>query len=619
MKGLYRISSLVLMVFFMAGCMSDSDSKVEQADEFNWQLVWQDDFESPDIDGEKWNFVEGAGGYGNNELQNYTSRTENVRIEDGSLIIEARKENYKSSPYTSAKVTTAGKGEWTYGRYEFRAKLPAGQGIWPAIWMMPADVDVYGGWPSCGEIDIMELVGHEADTVHGTLHYGMPWKYTGSSFVLEKGSFQEDFHIFALEWLPGEMRWYVDGQLFLVQDDWYSQKNNREAEYTFNAPFDRDFYIQLNVAVGGNWPGYPDDSTVFPQKMVVDWIRVYESAEGYGKVPVKLRKEETIQSGRAPQKNGNYVYNDLFDSVMDYWEFGNYEGGSGKASVVDGEMNIAIDVAGDQIWANQLIQNDMFIEEGKSYSVSFKGAAETPRKIMIKIGGLGDRGWAAYSGEQYIQIDSEMKTYTFDFTMEEKTDAHARYEFNMGLGDADIRIDNASLFLIGGEVGEINEIPSRKALNDGNLIYNGTFDQGNNRTEFWVIDSDSESDAFLSVSPEIYKREGHLSILDSSKMEKGIVLYQQGISIDANESYMLSFDAYARGNRKLSAALLDNGGEILYGPVDVDLTVESEHYSITFPVDRDFRDIRVAFLVADSDVKRDPDVILDNVSFVEVK
>ena len=153
------------------------------------------------------------------------------RIENNALVLEARKENFQGSPYTSAKLTTSGKAEWTYGRYEIRAKLPEGQGIWPAIWMMPSDMNVYGGWPSCGEIDIMELVGHEPDTIHGTLHYGNPWKYTGGSFELEEGSFQDDYHEFALEWLPGEMRWYVDDQLYLIQKDWYSQENTMEEKF----------------------------------------------------------------------------------------------------------------------------------------------------------------------------------------------------------------------------------------------------------------------------------------------------------------------------------------------------------------------------------------------------
>ena len=280
-------------------------------------------------------------------------------------------------------------------------------------------------------------------------------------------------------------------------------------------------------------------------------------------------------------------------------------------------MKISISDSGNQIWANQLVQLDMFIEQGKTYNVSFSARAQTPRKIMIKIGGLGDRGWAAYSNEEYIQINENMENYSFDFTMEEKTDDKARYEFNMGLGNEDIWLDDISLTLVKDLKMDkgVAVLPARKALGDGNLIYNGKFDQGRNRTAFWNLDYDSESDAFLSVSTDIYERSGHLSILSSSKLVKGIILYQDQISISENEAYTLVFDAYARGNRTLSTAILNEDGDILYGPLDVELNTENQTYSVVFPVDGNFRNVKVAFLPADSGVKRDPDIILDNVSF----
>lgn len=616
MKKGITAAILTLLFFVLFSCSSSSEVFVLDS-EFEWVLVWEDDFSGDSIDESRWNFIQGAGGYGNNELQNYTSRTENARLEKGRLIIEAREENYGGSPYTSAKLTSAGKGEWTYGRYEFRAKLPEGQGIWPAVWMMPADMDVYGGWPSCGEIDIMELVGHEADTVHGTLHYGMPWKYTGDSYSLDGEKFSEDFHIFTLIWLPGEMRWYVDGYLFQTQTDWYSQLNSPEAPFTFNAPFDRDFYLQLNVAVGGNWPGYPDETTSFPQRMEIDWIRVYESSSAYPEAPVKKPVEEETITGREPQSDGNYVYNDSFSDRDAFWEFGNYEGGSGSASVESGEMKIAISRAGGQIWANQLIQQEMFLEQGRSYTVSFEARASEPRELMVKMGGLGDRGWAAYSGEQYISIDTEMKSYTFDFTMEEKSDPKARYEFNMGLHDADVWIDNAVLRLKNGEELTISDFFARRALKSGNYIYNGTFDQGYDRMAFWKIKNDSTSDAFLSVKPGLYEREGHLSLLESSGEMLGIRLYQDEIPFEQG-TYRLAFSAYARGERKLYAALLDGMGNILSGPNSVMLSTELDQYQMDFQVDGNVENGTVAFLPAISGVKRDPDIIFDNVSFVSL-
>lgn len=255
-----------------------------------WELVWADEFDRPEIDSSKWSLVDGAGGFGNNELQYYTSRPENARVENGTLIIEARKEKYQGSPYTSAKLLTRNKGDWTYGKYEIRARLPLGQGIWPAIWMMPTDMNRYGGWPECGEIDIMELLGHEPGKVYGTIHYGMPWWHTGASYVLPGGkSFSDDYHLFGLIWLPGEIRWYVDGRLYQTQKDWFCRDPETSHEFAFPAPFDRDFYIQLNVAVGGNWPGYPDAGTVFPQVMAVDYVRVYRLKDGY---PPVVKKPE---------------------------------------------------------------------------------------------------------------------------------------------------------------------------------------------------------------------------------------------------------------------------------------------------------------------------------------
>lgn len=235
-----------------------------------WEPVWSDEFEGKELDRSKWKFETGGHGFGNNELQFYTDRPENTHLEGGSLVIEAREEKFQNRGYTSAKLQS--KAAWTYGRYEFRAKLPQGRGVWPAIWMMPEDMKKYGGWPSCGEIDILEQLGHEPNRVYGTLHFGNPHRSKGASVVLKKGSLSEDFHEYVLEWFPGEVRWYVDGELYQAQNDWFTNA----AGAAWPSPFDRPFYLQLNVAVGGNWPGSPDGATVWPQKLTVDYIRVYK-------------------------------------------------------------------------------------------------------------------------------------------------------------------------------------------------------------------------------------------------------------------------------------------------------------------------------------------------------
>ena len=246
-----------------------------------WELVWHDEFDGASIDLKKWEHEINAQGGGNNELQYYTNRSENSFIENGSLVIQALKEHYTgpegTREFTSARLRTLRKGDWKYGRFEIKAKLPFGQGLWPAIWMLPSE-NKYGGWAASGEIDIMELVGHEPNKVYGTLHYGGEWPdnvQSGKSYNLSQGTFADDFHLFTIEWDTTEFRWYVDGIFYQSQTQWYTQN----ADYP--APFDQYFHLLLNVAVGGNWPGRPDNSTTFPQQMVVDYVRVYKKVSKY--------------------------------------------------------------------------------------------------------------------------------------------------------------------------------------------------------------------------------------------------------------------------------------------------------------------------------------------------
>jgi beta-glucanase (GH16 family) len=233
-------------------------------------MVWNDEFTGTSIDTTKWSFDLGTGapsltGWGNNELQYYTSNAANVSVVNGTLTINAKKESYQGSAYTSARLQTKLKGDWTYGRFEIRAKLPKGKGIWPAIWMLPTD-NYYGGWAASGEIDIMELLGHEPAKVYGTIHFGGVWPDNQSSsenYTLPKGDFSDDFHIFAIEWDSEGISWYVDSIRYSVKPH--------------TQPFDKRFYLIMNLAVGGNWPGNPDGSTVFPVRMEVDYVRVYAS------------------------------------------------------------------------------------------------------------------------------------------------------------------------------------------------------------------------------------------------------------------------------------------------------------------------------------------------------
>lgn len=281
------------LCFVLCACL------VASAHAQDWQLIWADEFETVSVDVGKWEFQIGDGsaygipGWGNNELQYY--RSENATLENGKLVITAKKETFGGKSYTSTRMRTYLKGDWTYGRFEIRAKLPFGKGIWPAIWMLPTD-NTYGGWAASGEIDIMELVGHEPNKVHGTLHFGGAWPNNASAnafHTLPTGRFADDFHVFRIEWKPGEIRWYMDDVLYHTRTQWWSSNG------PFPAPFDKRFHLLLNVAVGGNWPGSPDATTTFPQRMEVDYVRVYRDRS----VSVEEREEHFVPQAFALRQN----------------------------------------------------------------------------------------------------------------------------------------------------------------------------------------------------------------------------------------------------------------------------------------------------------------------------
>jgi beta-glucanase (GH16 family) len=239
-------------------------------------LVWQDEFDGPAgqrPDTTKWVPEVGGSGWGNNQLEYDTDRPENASLDGaGRLAIVARREDYGGRAYTSARLITRGRYQATLGRFEARLKLPSGQGLWPAFWLLGSDIGTVG-WPACGEIDIMEYRGQQPKTAHGSLHgpgYSGGQALT-SSFQLTAGAFDTDFHVFAVEWEQERITWFIDGIQF---------KTATPADLPSGARwvFDHPFFVILNVAVGGNYVGPPDETTVFPQTMLVDWVRVYQAA-----------------------------------------------------------------------------------------------------------------------------------------------------------------------------------------------------------------------------------------------------------------------------------------------------------------------------------------------------
>ncbi|PSR11631.1 MAG: hypothetical protein DA408_10965 [Bacteroidetes bacterium] len=246
----------------------------------NYTLVWSDEFDGAEIDQSKWSFDLGDGcqisenlcGWGNNELQYYTERPQNVYLADGKLVIKAIKETplyLGEHLYTSTRMVTKNKGDWTYGRFDIRARMPIGKGLWGAAWMLPTD-NVYGIWPKSGEIDIMEYIGSTPKRVFGTIHYGHDfWRFTSNETFLETGTLHDDFHVFSAIWTESCIQFLLDGQP-------YGPANTRSTTLPTTWPFDQDFHMILNLAVGGNLPGNPDGTATFPQIMEVDYVRVYQ-------------------------------------------------------------------------------------------------------------------------------------------------------------------------------------------------------------------------------------------------------------------------------------------------------------------------------------------------------
>jgi beta-glucanase (GH16 family) len=262
---------------FMAAAGTGAAGATVQSADANWVLTWSDEFDGPDgsaPDAKKWTTETGGGGWGNNELEYYTARRTNSRVEKGNLVIDALQEKFTgpdgvTREYTSARLKTGKLFMQKYGKFEARIRIPKGQGMWPAFWMLGDDIPT-AGWPACGEIDIMENVGFEPATVHGTIH-GPGYsggKSLGAPYVLPSGDVAGDFHVFAVEWEPKEIRFYVDGHL-------YETRTPADLPAGARWVFDHPFFLIMNVAVGGKWPGNPDASTKFPQEMMVDYVRVY--------------------------------------------------------------------------------------------------------------------------------------------------------------------------------------------------------------------------------------------------------------------------------------------------------------------------------------------------------
>lgn len=282
MKPIHACAALWI-VLTIAGCSKTSSGTSTPATpvapvtpttptpSLTYQLVWSDEFNTDGkTDSTKWGYDVGGTGWGNNELQYYTNaRSENARVSGGNLVIETRKESFGGKNYTSARLLTKGKAQWTYGKFEIRAKLPRGRGTWPAIWTLAATSPLV--WPDDGELDIMEEVGYDPNVIHGTSHSklynGANGKQKGGSVLIKDA--QDSFHVYSMEWTESSVTWLVDGNFYFV----YNNPNTGTDAW----PFLKNFFLILNIAIGGNWGGVQGvDDSIFPQSMLIDYVRVYQ-------------------------------------------------------------------------------------------------------------------------------------------------------------------------------------------------------------------------------------------------------------------------------------------------------------------------------------------------------
>jgi len=449
-----------------------------------WTLVWNDEFEGDALDTTKWDYQYGTGseyglsGWGNEEQQYY--QAENVSVSDGILKIEARKENVGNQPYTSGRIRTVNNEtseplfEKTYGKFEARMKLPTGNGVWPAFWLLPDLTDnPYGTWAVSGEIDIMEAKGRLPQESSGTIHYGQVWpnnKYSGGTYNMPEGESIDQYHVYSLEWEPGEMRWYVDGNMFHKETSWYARGEGKKEDYPFPAPFDKDFYILLNLAIGGNFDGgrLPSNSDL-PATMEIDYVRVYDKEGGYDKTVKKPRVEvdevgtekyisedleyNYVQDTAFETVNAEAITNRVMDVNSSNWYFLACAEYGGRAELTTGEEDgysyVSVDVTnkGTQNYSVQLIQHLPMVK-GYTYELSFDAKSDESRGLLTKFGGDDDNGWATYAGAFSDKLTPEWQHYTQKFQMMSATDGTTRLEINLGETTGELKIANITLKVV---------------------------------------------------------------------------------------------------------------------------------------------------------------------------
>ena len=575
-----------------------------------YKLKWKDDFNGDSLNKADWNVETHEPGWVNSEWQAYVDSADNIQVKDGKLLLKPVKTVDKdgNASYTSGRINTQGRHDFKYGYFECRAKVPTGKGYLPAFWMMPTDENLYGQWPKCGEIDIMEVMGQETNKAYGTIHYGEPHAQSqGTYSVSAADNFADNYHTYAVDWEPGKITWYIDGIKYHEESDWFSAKEN-QGTVAYPAPFDQPFYMILNLAVGGSWVGYPDDTTTYDdQEYAIDYVKVYQK-DSYDENVKKPEKEVIFKEA---DTNGNYITNGEFSVAEDLsddvdWKFLTAEGGKGSAKIENKEIVISTTEAGKQDYSIQLVQPNLPIRKGGTYMVSFDAYADAARTMKVDVS-APDRSFARYLADTDVDLTTQKQTYTYTFKMEKADDANGRLEFNLGktASTAAVHITNVKVTW-DGKRDTGNE---KTILADGNSVYNGSFQEGENRLGYWDIVNDANASVFVTDLADGRR----LKVTSAAGTESGKVLVgQKDLALMNGTNYVLSFSAQAAAAKSMNVTVA--GKEYT-----AELDNEKKSYSFKFTQDSDNKDISfdlgLGTTVWLDDVRIDEDTLIKNGSF----
>lgn len=573
-KVMYRISSEESPEEESGGKPEEKPGEEEnQLTYEGYHLKWQDEFEGDTLNREDWNVELHDPGWVNAEWQEYVDSEENIYLKDGKLVLKPVKTVHEDgeTTYTSGRINTQNKQNFKYGIFEARVKVPEGKGYLPAFWLMASDENQYGQWPRCGEIDIMEVHGSDTAKSYGTIHYGNPHRESQGTSQLSEGSFSEDYHTFAVEWLPGRINWYMDGKMFHTEDDWYSRTEG-QGEITYPAPFDQEFYMILNLAVGGSWVGYPDETTDFENAAYeIDYVRVYQK-DSYDENVTKPEREVIL---RDPDENGNYMVNGDFAVAEDLadekdWKFLTALGGEAEAEIKDHMMIVHTDNGGTVDYSVQLVQSNLPMKKGGTYRLSFEAWAEEERTMKTGLT-APDNGYVRYMPDKTVNLTTQKQTYTYEFSMSQEDDANGRLEFNLGNAGStgDVFITNVRL-----EKTAQAEITDEKktVLADGNYVYNGSFQEGAGHMGFWDVHS---GNAKISVTGLEDGRRLKVEAPEGTTAANPVVVSQSELALSADTAYAFSFYAQGDAGKSIQAEI---AGQSFFA----ELTGENKAYSYKF-------------------------------------